>query len=186
MTLFKTFRFAPALMACAALLAGPAAAQLARDTDAPVDMIADELEVVNTECVSIWRGSAEARQEDSRLRADVLRTYFQVTGRTRANSATTANCGALNRIEAQGNVFYVTPEQRVRGAKAVYDAAADTITVTGDVVVAQGQNVLRGQRAVINVSTGQARVEGGARGRNTPGRVRGVFYPDKQAQPSGR
>lgn len=186
MTLFRKFKFAPAVLACAALLAGPAAAQLARDSDAPVDLTADELEVVNTECVSIWRGSAEALQENSRLRADVLRTYFQVTGRTRANAATAANCGALARIEAQGNVFYVTPDQRVRGANAVYDAAADTITVTGDVVVAQGQNVLRGQRAVINVSTGQARVEGATRGRNAPGRVRGVFYPDREQQTSGR
>lgn len=179
MTLFRKPDFL-ALAAAAALLATPAAAQLARNSDAPVDLTADELEVLNAQCLSIWRGSAEALQDQSRLRADVLKTFFQVTGSTRTASASSANCGALSRIEAEGNVFYVTPEQRVRGRNAVYDAANETITVTGDVVAAQGQNVLRGERLVINVRTGQAQMQTDVKGRGKPGRVRGVFYPEQQ------
>ena len=185
MSSFRTSILAPAMFA--ALLAGhPAAAQLAQNSDAPVDLTADELEVVNSECLSIWRGSAEALQDNSRLRADVLKTFFRVTGRTRASTTSTANCGELARIEANGNVFYVTPEQRVRGSNAVYEAGSETITVTGDVVLVQGQNVLRGTKVVINVANGQAQMEGGAKGRNKPGRVRGVFYPERSQSPAGR
>lgn len=179
MTLFRKLNFLAAA-AAVALLAAPAAAQLAQNSDAPVDLTADELEVLNAQCLSIWRGSAEALQDSSRLRADVLKTFFHVTGSTRTASATSTSCGELQRIEAEGNVYYVTPEQRVRGRNAVYDAATETITVTGDVVAAQGQNVLRGDRLVINVSTGHAQMHTDVKGRGKPGRVRGVFYPDQQ------
>lgn len=171
---------ATALAACAS----PAWAQLARNSDAPVDMTADELEVQNAQCVSIWRGQAEALQDDARLRADVLRTFFQVQGGGGANGPA---CGQLNRIEAQGNVYYVTPQQRIRGDAAVYEAGGETITVTGDVVAALGKNVLRGQRLVVNVRTGQSQMFTAAKGRTSPARVRGVFYPKQQPQgPGGR
>lgn len=186
MTLFGKLKLLAGGLAAAALLAGPAGAQLAHNSDAPVDLTADELEVINTQCLSIWRGSAEALQDKSRLRADVLKTFFQVSGGARTASATSTNCGALARIEAEGNVFYVTPEQRVRGRHAVYEAANETITITGDVVAAQGQNVLRGDRLVINVQTGQAQMHTNVKGRGKPGRVRGVFYPNQQQQAQGQ
>lgn len=184
MNLFRKLNLAA--LAVAALVAAPASAQLAQNSDAPVDLTADELEVLNAQCLSIWRGSAEALQDNSRLRADVLKTFFQVTGSTRASTGTSANCGALARIEADGNVYYVTPQQRVRGRHAVYEAASETITVTGDVVAAQGQNVLRGERLVINVKTGEAQMHTSVKGRGKPGRVRGVFYPDQQQQAQRR
>lgn len=178
----------PAILAAGLILglaAAPAQAQLASGSNAPVDITADELEVVNADCLAIWRGSAEALQDGSRLRADVLRIRY-APGRTGATSGDTS-CGDLQGMEAQGSVFYVTPQQRVRSNAAVYDAAADTITMTGDVVAAQGQNVLRGERLVIQVSTGQARMETSARGAGSSGRVRGVFYPNgSQGQPAAK
>jgi len=180
-------RWAALALVTAALAAGPATAQIARNSDAPVDMTADELEVVNAQCLAIWRGSAEALQDNSRLRADVLKIYSKPGTKPRQD-AIDRNCGPLDRMEAQGNVYYVTPQQRVRGDAGVYDAASDTITMTGDVVAAQGKNVLRGERMVINVSTGEAQMQTSQKGRNQPGRVRGVFYPkDKQqASPAAR
>jgi len=176
-----------AAMALAATLATgtPALAQLAQNSNAPVDMTADELEVVNSQCLAIWRGSAEALQDNARLRANVLRIYNQAQPGARAGAAG-SNCGALDRMEAEGAVYYVTPQQRVHADNAVYSATADTITFTGDVVVSQGKNVLRGERLVIKVSTGEAQMQTSVKGRNKPGRVRGVFYPNEktQAQPA--
>jgi lipopolysaccharide export system protein LptA len=169
------------LAACA--FAAPAAAQFAGgNTDAPVDLTADELEVVNAQCLAIWRGSAEALQADSRLRADVLRIYSQ-QGAPKAGG-TGSSCGSPIRIEAEGGVYYVTPTQRIRGDLAVYTKSNETLVVTGDVVAIQGKNVLRGTRMVMNTVTGQAQMETGVRGRNKPGRVRGVFYPSDK-QPAG-
>jgi lipopolysaccharide export system protein LptA len=51
-----------------------AQAQLARNSKAPVDITADQLELVNSQCSAIYRGGAEALQETSRLRADQQRS----------------------------------------------------------------------------------------------------------------
>ncbi len=165
-----------ALLAC-----GPALAQrLGPSADGPVDITADELEVQNKACVSIWRGRAEALQGEARIRADVLRAIF--SPKAGASGATgTGACGDLLRMEAEGSVYYVTSkEQRVRGDAAVYDASAETVVMTGDVVAVQGQNVLRGTRMVFNTRTGEGRMVGTSTGRNQAGRPRGVFYPSKK------
>jgi lipopolysaccharide export system protein LptA len=169
-------------VAAALLAAQPAAAQLAAKSDAPVDITADELEVVQGECASIWKGSAEALQDTSRLRADVLRAYFvpkpKGTTPAPAGAANSSACGDLKRMEAEGSVYYVTPDQRVRANTATYEASNDTITMTGDVVAVQGQNVLRGDRMVFNTKTGQGQMQGGGKGgKNRP---RGVFYPKQE------
>jgi lipopolysaccharide export system protein LptA len=161
-------------------LAAPAAAQLARNSDAPVDITADELEVAQNQCVSIWRGNAEAMQADARLRANVLKATFASRGGAQRGAGATSGCGDLLRMEAEGAVYYVTPQQRVRGDAATYDAGSDTIVMTGDVVAVQGQNVLRGTRMVFNLKTGEGRMVGGATGRNAPNRPRGVFFPSKK------
>lgn len=171
----------PALMAAAlAVLASPAAAQLAQHAKGPVDITADELVANNTACSSTWRGSVEALQDDARLRSDVL-TSFMTKKAGGSGGQAGGGCGDLTRMEAHGNVYYVTPEQRVRGDDAVYEATSDILTITGDVVAVQGQNVLRGNRMVVNTNTGEAQMVSTAKGRNRPGRVRGVFYP-KQDQ----
>ena len=94
----------PALAASACLLcAGPAMAQLAANSDAPVDITADELEVVNASCQAVWKGNAEALQDNARLRANVLR-IFSVTGPAKPG-AMGPSCGALERMEAEGSVY---------------------------------------------------------------------------------
>jgi lipopolysaccharide export system protein LptA len=171
----------------AALLASPAAAQLATNSNAPVDITADELETANNACTSIWRGHAEALQDTSRLRADVLTADFEVkpggSGGGGANGSHAGGCGDLVRLRADGSVYYVTPSQKVHGDAAVYEAAGSTLTVTGDVVATQGQNVLRGTRMVFNTQTGQGHMEGAAKGRNKGDRPRGVFYPKQSTKP---
>lgn len=169
-------------LACAAVLAAaaPAAAQLSRSSDGPIDVTADELEVQQSNCVSIWRGNAEALQGDSRLRANVMR-MFMAKGASKPGAA--GGCGELTRLEAEGGVYYVTPQQRVRGDNGVYDATNETVVLTGDVVAVQGQNVLRGSRMVFNTRTGEGKMEGSARGRNQTARPRGVFYPSKKSNP---
>ena len=162
----------------AALLAGPAAAQLANGSNAPVDITADELETTNGACTSIWRGNAEALQETSRLRADVLTIDFAPKGG--ASAGKTGACGDVTRMRAEGSVYYVTPTQKVHGDLAVYEASNSTLTVTGDVVATQGRNVLRGTRMVFNTETGQGQMVGAASGRGKSARPRGVFYPKQQ------
>jgi lipopolysaccharide export system protein LptA len=151
-----TTRWAAGACALGLLIAGPAMAQLGQG-DGPVDITADSLEVVNTQCLSIWSGSAEALQDRTRLRADVLKTYSKKGPPKTGGKG--ASCGELDRMEAIGNVYYVTPQQKVRGDAADYDVVGEIMVITGDVVAVNGQNVLRGERLTVNVATGDAQMQ---------------------------
>lgn len=161
-----------ALGAATLLAAVPALAQLAQKSDAPVDITADELEVINASCQAIWKGNAEALQDTARLRADVIK-IFNTPGAAKAGS-TGPNCGVMQRMEATGSVYYLTTAQKVRSNAAVYTADNTTIVMTGDVVAVQGQNVLRGDRMTYNTETGAGQMQGSKGGKIRP---RAVFYP---------
>ena len=165
-------------------LASVASAQLSPSSNAPVDITADQLDVQNQKCLAIYSGDAEALQDTSRLRANTINIYNKtLPPRSGAAQATgepgSQNCGQLDRMEADGQVYYVTPNEVVRGDHAVYNAGDKTIVVTGDVVVAQGKNVSAGTRLVINTDTGIATFSSDVRGRGKAGRVRTVVYPNQ-------
>jgi lipopolysaccharide export system protein LptA len=168
--------------------AAPAMAQqLSTGGKGPIDTVADRAEFSNSDCVGTYQGNVETRQEDAHLRTDVLKVYSDKTAKPGSSGAA---CGNVTRIEAIGSVYYMTPQQRVKGDKAVYVAADDTITVTGDVVAVQGKNVMRGEKMVINVKTGDGQMDTSVHGRNKPGRVRSVIYPNEsgahgKAAPAG-
>jgi lipopolysaccharide export system protein LptA len=156
-----------------------ARAQIAPDSSGPIDITSDAGDFSNSTCESTWRGSAEALQGQSRLRADVIRAFLKPkTGGEKGPQAgagsvdTQISCGQTDRIEADGNVFYVTPDQIARGDHAVYN-----------VIVLQGKNVVRGDRLTIHVKSRDAVMDSDAKGRGTPGRVRGVFYPSQNGAP---
>ncbi len=114
---------------------GPDPAASGSNSSAPVDISADEQEVINSQCKTIFRGAVEVLQDKARMRAATMTVYNRrkVPGKASATPSGNADCGDVDRVEADGNVFYVTPEQTVRGDHAVYDYATDTIVVTGDV-----------------------------------------------------
>jgi lipopolysaccharide export system protein LptA len=162
-----------------------------------MDISADSAVFDNATCVSTWTGAAEVLQGTTRLRASTIHAFFKKKpGAANAPPAaassgdaglgmpggTGANCGATERIEADGQVFYVTPEQVARGDHAVYSADSGQIVMTGDVIVVQGKNVIHGDRLVIQVATHQAQMESAAHGRGTPNRVRAVLFSN---QPGG-
>lgn len=153
--------------------AGAVHAQLGATNKAPVDITADQLEVQNAQCLTVWKGAAEALQDTSRLRANTLDIYNKVLGGR--GSAGAQNCGQLDRMEADGQVYYVTPNRVVKGDHAVYTADTKTIVLTGDVVATQCQNVIAGTRLTINTVTGEATMVS-----ETKGRVRAVIYPNQQ------
>jgi lipopolysaccharide export system protein LptA len=151
-----------------------ASAQVDTKSKAPIDITADEAEVTNSKCLTIWRGAAEAVQDKARLRADTITVYSTPKG---AGADGQPSCGETQRIVAEGHVYYVTQQQNVRGDHAVYSQAADQVVITGNVIVVQGNDVARGDKLTLNVATRDAKMESAAAGVGKPGRVRGVFYP---------
>jgi lipopolysaccharide export system protein LptA len=159
-------------------------------SNGPMDISADNGIFDNATCVSTWSGAAEVLQGTARLRANTIKAFFKkkpaAPGATQTPSSDTSalgmpggtqsNCGATERVEADGDVFYVTPEQNARGDHAVYSADGAQIIMTGDVIVVQGKSVIHGDRLVIQTATHQAQMESTAHGRGVPNRVRAVLF----------
>ena len=192
-----------ATLVSAALGLALAAAALAADaqgiapqSSGPMDISADNSTFVNAACESTWSGSAEVLQGTSRLRSNLIRAFFKKKPGGAGGAASQgggavgglpggpqSDCGATERIEAEGDVFYVTPDQIARGDHAVYTADDDQIVMTGNVIVVQGKNVVRCDRLLIHVSTREAQCSSDAKGRGVPNRVRGVFYQNQPGAP---
>ncbi|HXV00112.1 MAG TPA: LptA/OstA family protein [Caulobacteraceae bacterium] len=178
MTRYAQLGFAGAMAGLA--LAATAGAQVDTKSNAPIDITANQAEVINSKCLAIWRGAAEALQGDSRLRADTISVYAAPKG---VGADGQQSCGGTQKVVADGHVYYVTPTQNARGDHAVYLANADEIVLTGDVIVVQGKDVARGDKLTIKTNTKQFIMESRSGGEGRAGRVRGVVYPDKQNQP---
>jgi lipopolysaccharide export system protein LptA len=166
-------------------------------SNGPMDISADNGTFDNAACESTWSGAAEVLQGTTRLRATTIKAFFKKKpaaanapppSQTGAESAlgmpggAGSNCGATERIVADGDVFYVTPEQVARGDHAIYSADSGQIVMTGDVIIVQGKNVIHGNHLVIQVATHQAQMESDAHGRGVPNRVRAVLFSN---QPGG-
>jgi lipopolysaccharide export system protein LptA len=161
------------------LASGAASAQIANDSSAPVDVSADEQEVINSQCKQIFRGNVEVLQDKARLRAAIINVYNK-----RQPGGGAGACGGVERLEADGEVFYVTPDQTVRGDRAVYTYANETIVITGDVIVVRGQDVARGDKMTVQTKTNDVKLESNAKGRGKTGRVRSVIYPEESKTPA--
>lgn len=150
----------------AALLAQPAAAQLSQ-RGGPISYSADNLEYFDDARRLVLIGEVEVAQDDATLRASRLVLTFASEG-----SADGIEAGDIERIEAEGDVFYLLPAQTARGDRAIYETATDTVTFFGKVVVANDENVIRGETLELEIGTGRTRIKPG----DKPGeRVRGVF-----------
>ena len=171
------------LFSAIVLMAGPSAAQFASG-GGPIDITADELELVDAQHMAIWRGDVEAVQERNRLHAAVLNIYFN--GQPASGASTGApgrNWGKVQKMDAEGDIYFVTPTQTARGDHALYELGSSNITITGDVIVVQGQSVVHGDKLVIDLKTNKATMVSDAHGRGAPGRVRGIFYPNDAKAP---
>lgn len=160
----------PVLALLLALAASPPAAAQGTsdllDSDQPIEINADSLEVQQNQQLAVFRGNVDATQGRIKLRADELRVHY-ADGKAGADGLG----GSIQRIDAVGNVFIWSPSETAQGDVGVYDVGNKVITLTGQVVLTRGENVLRGQRLVMNTETGVSKIDAGG------GRVKGLFVP---------
>ncbi|MBL8549699.1 MAG: OstA family protein [Hyphomonadaceae bacterium] len=145
----------------------------------PISYSADNLEYTDSERRLVLTGDVDVVQGNARLRSDVLTIYFGAPppGATVDPSAGPA-AGDIERMIAEGEVYYVRPDQQARGNRAVYETAQDSVTFTGNVVVASQASVIRGDTLVMHISSGRTTLAPSA----DRGRVQGVFRPRNARQ----
>lgn len=162
------------LFGAAIAFAAPLVAQALRNhnTNAPVDVEADRIEVQDRADRAIFAGNVRVQQAELTLNAARVTVAYD-----RSGAGT-----QIDRVDAAGGVTVRSPSETARGQFAVYDLNRRLITMTGGVVLEQGPNVVRGGRLVINLDSGRAVVDGSAVGGapGTPssgrgGRVSGRF-----------
>jgi len=151
------------------------------NTDAPIDIEADVLEVDDKQKQAIFKGNVVARQAGFSLKAKELAVYYSGEPSGDIASAGASEGGAsgrIKRIEAKGKVIVTTKdEQSATSEWANFNVEEQVVTIGGNVVLSQGENVLRGDRLVIDLQSGKSRFEvAGEAGKQ---RIRGLFQPQQ-------
>ncbi len=160
----------------AALSQGPGLALKGHDTNAPVDVAADRIEVQDRADRAIFSGNVEVHQGDLHLSAARLTVAYASTGGIQ-----------IKRLEASGGVVLRDPAETARSQFAIYDLDRRIVTMLGDVILSRSDGTVHGGRLVVDLDSGRAVMDGGAPGapgtQSTGGRVTGRFtVPRRQGQ----
>jgi lipopolysaccharide export system protein LptA len=155
-----------ALSAAAFLLmsAGMLRAQTA-DAPVPVDVSANEMEILDAEKKAIFRGAVDATRGTTNLKADTLTVTYAEVKQPDGSSKTDATD-----LDAKGNVTIKTPRETITGDWAKFDPQTNKLVVGGAVKLVQGATVLTGNELRADLDTDKIQMTGG--------RVKGSFLPD--------
>ena len=192
MTRLKSIALALGSAAAAALALGltpavgqePASALRGHDTDAPVDVAADRIEVQDRADRAVFTGNVIVRQAQLQLNAARLTVAYSSAGGIE-----------IERIDASGGVFLRSPSETARGQYAIYDINRRLITLVGGVTLTRGASHVSGGRLVLDLDTGRAVMDGGgpapadgAPGTTTAptGRVTGTFTVPRRGDGQSR
>jgi lipopolysaccharide export system protein LptA len=152
-------------MAALAHAQEPVSALKGHNSNAPVDVTADRIEVQDRADRAIFVGNVHVRQADLTLDTSRLTVAYSSAGGIQ-----------IDRLDASGGVVVRSPSETARGNFGVYDLNRRLITLVGDVQLSRGGSQILGSRLVIDLASGRAVVDGGPAGvGQRGGRVTGHF-----------
>lgn len=159
-----------------AFAAAPVAAQNAPPV--PVNVEADQMEVLQAEHLAIFSGNVEAVRGETRMKSAKMTVHYAADPKA-ADGQTGKVAGAFGTsrvtlIEGEGGVRIETAGQVIVGDASVLDVTTDILTVTGNVTVTQGQSVVKGTKLVADLKKKTSQMTGG--------RVSGSFVPGQSGQ----
>lgn len=148
---------------------GAAFQGLSSDSDQPIQIESDRLEIRDTDKIAVYSGNVRVQQGITTLTTTELQVHY--TG----DAANGAPGSTVDRIDAGPPVVVKAEDRTATGDHAIFEMTRDMVTMTGNVVLTQGQNVVHGERLVVNLKSRQAHMEGG--------RVQTVITPRAAAKP---
>ncbi|HEV2746669.1 MAG TPA: LptA/OstA family protein [Allosphingosinicella sp.] len=146
---------------------GPTSALRGHNTNAPVDVAADRIEVQDRADRAIFSGNVQVRQAELTLNAARLTVAYSDAGGIQ-----------IQRLDASGGVTLRSPSETARGQFAVYDLNDRIITLVGGVTLTRGDSRVQGGRLVLDLNSGRAVMDGGGpagTAQSDSGRVTGTF-----------
>jgi lipopolysaccharide export system protein LptA len=159
--------------ALAAAQQQPVSALKGHDSNAPVDVNADRIEVQDRADRAMFVGNVHVRQAELSLDTQRLTVAYSSNGGVQ-----------IRRLDAAGGVTVRSPSETAKGDFGIYDLDRKLITLIGNVQLNRDSNQVNGARLVIDLDSGCAVIDGGPPGVNqTGGRVSGHFtVPQRQKQ----
>ena len=160
------------------------------NTNAPVNVSADRLEVQDRADRAVFAGNVHATQGDLTLDTQRLTVAYSNSGGAQPNAASSNTPNTSNgtgiqidRLDATGGVTVHSPSQTAKGDFGVYDLNRKLITLGGNVELVRGDWNILGSRLVIDLNSGRAVVDGGPPGvAQSGGRVTGHFTVPQHGQ----
>jgi lipopolysaccharide export system protein LptA len=142
------------------------------DSNAPIDVTADRIEVQDRADRAIFAGSVHVRQADLALDTERLTVSYSSGGGVQ-----------IRRLDAAGGVVVRSPTETARGNFGIYDLDKKLITLVGAVQLNRGGSQVVGSRLVIDLDSGRAVIDGGGPGiGQSGGRVTGHFTVPKKTK----
>jgi lipopolysaccharide export system protein LptA len=145
-----------ALLAAALVLVstGPLRAQTA-SAPVPVDISANEMEILDAEKKAVFRGAVDATRGTTNLKADALTVTYAEVKQPDGSSKTDATD-----LDARGNVIIKTPGETITGDWARFDPPANQLVVGGGMKLVRGDTVLTGNELRADLNTDMSDAKG--------------------------
>jgi lipopolysaccharide export system protein LptA len=129
------------------------------------DVEAEEMEIIDAENRTVFKGNVVAKRDDQTINADEL-----VVLSAEIKQADGSMKKEVDVMKASGKVKIVTENETITAERAdIYDRE-DRLEAFGNVVLVQGGNTLKGQKLTVNLNTKRTVMTGG--------RVKGSFLPN--------
>jgi lipopolysaccharide export system protein LptA len=130
----------------------------------PVEVEANEMEVIDADKQAIFRGKVIAVRGSQNIRSDIMTVFYAEVKQPDGTSKSQAS-----KLDATGNVIITTRKQVITGEWAKMDILANTLLVGGRVKLVEGKTTLQGEKLTVDLNTERTLMSGG--------RVKGSFVP---------
>ncbi|MGX1308690.1 lipopolysaccharide export system protein LptA [Amorphus suaedae] len=173
-----TFLLSALLFAAATATAGAQTFEtgfsgLGGESDDPINIESDQLEVRDQEGIAIFDGNVIVIQGASKLRAAKLIVHYDGGGQAGqkaegaakpapADQPKSSGLGGggqqISSLEAIGGVVVTSDDQTATGDTGNVDMKTNIMELVGNVTLTQGPNVVNGDKLIVNLDTGNAKV----------------------------
>ena len=136
------------------------------DPNAPMDIEANTLDILDATKQAVFRTNVKAQQGDLVIRTVELTAHytgqaaFGMGGAGADSKDGKSVASQLTRVDAKEKVLITSKDgQTATGDWATFDVKANTVLLVGHVVVSRGKDVAEGPRLKIDLTTGMYRFE---------------------------
>ena len=119
-----------------------------QDTDKPIQIESDRLEVKDKAGIALFTGNVQVVQGSTILKAKHLKVVYVKGGK--------GPSGNLKYLEASGKIAVRSGDQRVTADKGEFNMEKQTVKLSGDVIITQGSSVVSGCILEVDLETSSA------------------------------